>query len=127
MSKPRILLVEDNQDIRELLVDSLKSMGWNVTEAEDGSDAITKFWPGGFDVVSTDGDMPKIGGLKLAQAIRTVDKNVGIVLLSGETPALWPTFEMIGGNVAFLKGEGLGDYLNYMHELCNGLKKGSKN
>lgn len=58
----KILVVEDEPDIRELLASYLISDGYKVTEAEDGVSAIELFSKDKFDLVILDILIPKIDG-----------------------------------------------------------------
>ena len=67
----RILVVEDNANIRKLLLNILKSMGYkNVTEADNGKTAWGKLQEGEYDLVMTDWMMPEMDGLELVKKIR---------------------------------------------------------
>ncbi len=59
----KILLAEDDEFLRELYSDVLKTEGYQVTTAVDGEDALQKFMQGGWDLVLMDIIMPKISGL----------------------------------------------------------------
>lgn len=82
MSTGRILVVDDDEAIRSVLNDYLVALGYDVTMAIDGEDALKKFIPGVFDCVISDLMMPKITGLDLVM-IRTHDKKVFFVMITG--------------------------------------------
>ena len=68
----RILIVEDNGNIRKLLLNILKSMGFkNVTEADNGKTAWDKIQDSEFDLLMTDWMMPEMDGLELVKKIRS--------------------------------------------------------
>ncbi len=79
----RVLLVEDEEMIRETLGEMLGLYRHEVTVAVSGADALRQFRPGAFDVVMTDLGMPGMSGLDLARAIRRQDAAVAIVLATG--------------------------------------------
>jgi two-component system, NtrC family, response regulator PilR len=83
MSTGRILVVDDDEAIRSVLNDYLVALGYDVTMAIDGEDALKKFIPGVFDCVISDLMMPKITGLDLVKMIRTHDKKVFFVMITG--------------------------------------------
>ncbi|MBU2623758.1 MAG: response regulator [Proteobacteria bacterium] len=83
MSTARILVVDDEEAVRSLLTEYLMSLGYDVTTAEDGQDALNKFIPGVFDCVITDLTMPKITGLELLKEIKIRDKNVFVIMITG--------------------------------------------
>lgn len=69
MSKS-ILIVDDSASIRQVVVMSLKSQGYNVIEAGDGMDALAKLDGRPFHLVITDVNMPRMSGLELLKSIR---------------------------------------------------------
>jgi two-component system, cell cycle response regulator len=69
-AKHSVLVVDDNTLIRNIVSDMLKTMGFNVCEAEDGNQALQLFRSGRFHIVITDWVMPKMTGVELCQAIR---------------------------------------------------------
>lgn len=79
----RVLLVEDEEMIRETLGEMLGLYRHEVTLAVSGADALRQFRPGAFDVVMTDLGMPGMSGLDLAREIRRRDAAVAIVLATG--------------------------------------------
>ena len=83
MNTGRILVVDDEETIRSLLDDYLVSLGYVVTTANDGEDALKKFIPGVFDCVITDLTMPKITGLELLKKIKMQDKKVFVIMITG--------------------------------------------
>lgn len=66
----KILIVEDNDSTRLALMSALKSEGYQVEGAEDGAHALKVLKNGKFDFVLSDVNMPKIGGLELAEQLR---------------------------------------------------------
>jgi len=67
----KILVVDDNQDVRELIVHILKNAGFEVSEASDGEKALQILSAISFDLVLLDVMMPGISGLEVLQKIRT--------------------------------------------------------
>ncbi len=67
---PTILLVEDSLVIRTQLTRILKGAGYHVTVANDGVEGWEKLQAGKFDVVVSDVEMPRWGGLELTSEIR---------------------------------------------------------
>jgi signal transduction histidine kinase/CheY-like chemotaxis protein len=79
----RILVVDDESFIRELLRDILQSEGHSVAEAEDGLQALQLFESESFDAVFTDIGMPGMSGWDLARAIRQRDVDIPLAVLTG--------------------------------------------
>jgi CheY-like chemotaxis protein len=87
--KPRILIVDDDARVRDMLRDVMATFGYDVDVAEDGRAGVEKFRERPVDVVVTDFMMPGITGLELAVHVRVIDPAVPIILLTGfATPAV---------------------------------------
>ena len=72
MARFRCLVVEDSQVMRQLLVFALQRVReLEVTEADDGVDALRKLSGNHFDIIITDINMPIMDGLKLIKRIRS--------------------------------------------------------
>lgn len=80
---PGILVVEDDNDLREMLKVSLNRKRFTVLEAENGKDAITHFKPAVTDLVITDLIMPEEDGLKVIMKLRELKPSIKIVAISG--------------------------------------------
>lgn len=68
--KISILVVEDDFKIRRLLKDYLENENYEVTEAENGKEALDKFFKGKFDLVVLDIMLPFINGIDVLKEIR---------------------------------------------------------
>lgn len=77
----KILVVEDEPDIRELLASYLISDGYKVTEAEDGVSAIELFSKDKFDLVILDILIPKIDGYGVCEVVKK-QSDVPVIFLS---------------------------------------------
>ena len=87
MARYRCLVVEDSQVMRQLLVFALQRVReLDVTEADDGVDALRKLSGNRFDIIITDINMPIMDGLKLVKRIRSDEsyKNVPIIVVTTE-------------------------------------------
>jgi DNA-binding NtrC family response regulator len=86
-SRPRILVVDDDPDILELLSDRLQLMRFEVTCAADGEEALAHLRQDGFPLVLLDLQLPRIGGMEVLAAIRRegIDTTV-IVITAWGTP-----------------------------------------
>ncbi|MBI6631713.1 response regulator [Pseudomonas paralactis] len=65
-----ILVAEDNVINQLILRDQLEELGCSVTLTRDGEEALSHWHDGGFDLVLTDVNMPKLNGYELAKALR---------------------------------------------------------
>lgn len=77
----RILAVEDDEDIRQILKNYLIEEGYEVVLADDGVDGIAKFHSGDFDLILLDVMMPKIDGFGVCELIRR-ESDVPIIMLT---------------------------------------------
>lgn len=82
----KILIVEDDFDIQELLQNFLREAGYAVAAASDGMEAIDMFSKGHFDLILLDIMLPKIDGFAVCELIRKQSQIPIIMLtaLSGE-------------------------------------------
>lgn len=77
----KILVVEDEQDIQELLLAYLRSAGYEAVAAGDGVTALDLFWSRPFDMVLLDLMLPKIDGFGVCEMIRR-QSQVPILMLT---------------------------------------------
>jgi DNA-binding response OmpR family regulator len=80
---PSILVVDDEESVRELLCDILESEGYKVTQADCGDAALALFDSGRYDAVFTDVGMPGMSGWELARAIRERDQHLPLAVITG--------------------------------------------
>ncbi len=79
----RILVVDDEPLIREVLVEYLQSDGHSVVTACDGREGLQRFGERHFDLVLTDKSMPNMTGDNMAAAIKQIAPTKPIILLTG--------------------------------------------
>jgi len=84
---PRILVVEDNADIRQLNTEVLTESGYQVDAAEDGVEAWHALNTKPYDLLITDNNMPIVTGLELIKKLRAEDMTLPVILMSGTLPA----------------------------------------
>lgn len=78
----RILAVDDSPTMRRIIINTLKRAGYEeVTEAEDGRDAIAKMQVESFNLVITDWNMPEMDGLTFVTTIRGMDQFKAVPVL----------------------------------------------
>lgn len=87
--KLKILLAEDDADMRTLVADALRRDGHEVVETVDGAEALTSLnvlrrFPGEMpDVVLMDVNMPRQSGIDVAHAIASVGWHTRVILVTG--------------------------------------------
>jgi len=79
----KILIVDDEKSIRNTLKDILEHEGYEITEAEDGSEAIKIISKDKFDVVLSDIKMPKMDGMEVLEKIQEISPETPVVMISG--------------------------------------------
>ena len=84
MNKLKILVAEDDANIRMGLVDTLESENYQVAEACDGAEALELFNNNIFDLILLDIMMPGKSGYDVCQDIRMVDKDIPIIMLTAK-------------------------------------------
>lgn len=85
--KGRVLLVDDDPDVRELLTDQLEVEGWSVEQARDGREGLDVARAGAFDVIVLDHRMPRMTGEEMARALRAAGIRTPIVLVTADRHA----------------------------------------
>jgi two-component system, NtrC family, response regulator AtoC len=80
---PRVLLIDDDPNLREIISAVLASFGCDCQAAQDGRSGLARFNQGGWDLVITDLTMPEVGGWRVVEAIRQRAPALPIVLLTG--------------------------------------------
>jgi CheY-like chemotaxis protein len=82
MSKKRILVVDDESDVRHAIAMLLEFWGHEVVEAADGPAALKIFKPGAFDIVTTDYVMPGMHGIEMARRLKEIQPDLPILMIT---------------------------------------------
>ena len=82
-SQTRILVVDDEEYVRDLLRDILEKEGCEAIVAEGGRQALSLFDNGNFDAVFTDVGMPDMNGWELSRALRQRDRKIPVAVITG--------------------------------------------
>ena len=100
MPDVRVLLVEDEDDLRMLVGEALRMTGYQVSTAADGLQAVSAMEREPFDVVVSDVSMPNgMSGIELSDHAARLQPNARVILASGFARAQLPA---LPGNVIFL-------------------------
>jgi response regulator RpfG family c-di-GMP phosphodiesterase len=81
--RPRVLIVDDEKFIRDILADFLGMEGYVVRTAEDGATALTELQHTHYDLIISDLKMPRMGGIELLEAVATTAPNALTVIMTG--------------------------------------------
>ena len=84
----RILVIDDNAAIRELLRLVLEEEGYEVIEAANGAEGLQRYQATPTDLVITDLQMPGMDGLELLMALRRMVPTPALIAISGDRDAL---------------------------------------
>jgi len=100
-----ILIVEDEENVRELLLRSLARHGYTLLTAHDGHDAlrVAARYKGAIDLVLTDVVMPHMGGPELVASMRARLPAVKALLMSGYTDDAMVRHGLLMADVSFIQ------------------------
>lgn len=107
----KILVVDDDQFVRDMLAVILDAEGYTVETVENGAEAAGRFRGGScFDVIISDMNMPEMNGNELIREIRKSDEDIPIIILTGNNE-ISVAMEAIrsGANDYLLKDENIHD------------------
>ncbi len=92
---PSILVVDDDSEMRELLLDVLGNEGYEVAEAKDGTEAVLALRAREFDIILMDKNMPGPSGLDLLPGFRRVCPRSQIIMMTafGDVPSYMDAVE----------------------------------
>jgi two-component system nitrogen regulation response regulator NtrX len=79
----RILVIDDEENIRAVLSEILEDEGYEVETAADGLEGLKKAVSGDFSLVFLDVRLPGMGGLEVLKEIKKVNENLAVVIISG--------------------------------------------
>src|SRR3990167_7966973 len=80
--KPKILVVDDEESLREFLEIMLKREGYDIATAADGDQAIKLLTKKSFDMVITDLQMPKIHGMQVLAKAKEIDPELVVLVIT---------------------------------------------
>jgi CheY-like chemotaxis protein len=81
--RSRVLVIDDDPSVREVVHSLLASFGYDCQTAADGASGLTRFDEGGWNLVLTDLAMPEMSGWEVIQAIRRRAPTTPIILITG--------------------------------------------
>jgi two-component system, cell cycle response regulator CpdR len=80
---PRILLAEDDNDMRRFLVKALQNAGYDVTSFDNGLSAYNRLREEPFELLLTDIVMPEMDGIELARRATELDPDIKVMFITG--------------------------------------------
>jgi len=81
--KARILVIDDDREVANVLVSYLTRMGYEASAAYLGAEGIERFESGDFQMVITDMKMPDMDGMEVLSTVKSIDKNAVVLVITG--------------------------------------------
>ena len=105
MRKNHILVVDDNDSVREITRIMLNYLDYQVTEAHNGIEGVKLFknHPDTLDLILTDYQMPGMNGDEMVQEIHRIDQDVPIIMGTGSSDLSETVIEQWGIQALFFK------------------------
>ena len=82
----KVLVIDDNEEYREIFGEQLLEIGYDVTIAKDGNDALGKLHKSPINIVFTDYLMPGMDGIELTRRIKEIAPSTHVIIYSGFMP-----------------------------------------
>jgi CheY-like chemotaxis protein len=102
VTKKRILIVDDDPDIRQVLSDRMSSWGYAVETANDGREALEALKKSGFDGMLLDMRMPEIDGTEVLRRTRESHPALSVVVVTATSVKESAAQAVAGGACAYL-------------------------
>ncbi|MCT7485448.1 response regulator transcription factor [Aliarcobacter cryaerophilus] len=124
MKNLKVLIVEDEQKLANLIRSSIKELFFKVTTAKDGLDGLKKFKTFKPDIVISDISMPNLSGLEMCQKIKEQNSSIAIIILSAysQKEMLLQAIDL-GISKYFIKPFDIESFIEYLKELSNKINK----
>jgi two-component system response regulator MtrA len=85
-----ILVIDDSESVLETILTILELSSYQATGALSGEEGLASFQKGNFDLIVTDLEMPGISGFDVARAIKGMEVNIPVIMVSGSADELTP-------------------------------------
>lgn len=123
MKSLKVLIVEDEIKLANLIKVSIKELFFKVNIAKDGIEGLKKFQSFKPDIIISDITMPNLDGLEMCQKIRE-ESNIPIIILSAysQKEKLLKAIDL-GINKYFIKPFDIEEFLEYLKNLSKNIKK----
>jgi CheY-like chemotaxis protein len=117
----KILLLEDNRELGEIIADMLSSFSYVVCQAPDGISGLGRLERERFQLILSDIQMPRLNGMGLLKALRNLHIDVPVILTTGFT-GIWQEEQALQqGAVAYLaKPFGMGELIRIVEQALSG-------
>jgi len=81
----KVLVVDDEEDVVEVIQDRLEAYGFTVVTAGNGLEALKKLSAERFDGVFLDVKMPEMGGIEALEEIRKRDRKIPVIIITSSS------------------------------------------
>jgi CheY-like chemotaxis protein len=112
-----VLVVEDEEPVRNLLRIALEFAGYGVIEACNGLEGLTIYHQKDIGLILTDLEMPVMDGLTMLSTLRGMDVHIPVIVLSGCGQEMLDSARACGVQRVFQKPFCIKDLLNTVHML----------
>ena len=115
----RILIVDDYSPARQLITDALNQSGrYEISEAENGREALDMCVQNPFDLVISDVMMPGGGGMELLSKLKEMSPDTSVIMITAQPAVELTVSAMKKGAIDFLKKPFNIDDLLYKVQIC---------
>ena len=111
MKSKRILCVDDDPDMRDIVRDALQAEGYEVAEAQNGEEAIRSLDKGKFDLILLDVVMPGPSGLDVLRFLGSRGNKTPIAMITGKAGFTLATESYMLGAVEYITKPFTTEYL----------------
>jgi DNA-binding NtrC family response regulator len=102
VGQPRVLVVDDDREVREILAEYVRRRGFAVIEAGRGEEALTHVGTSGADIVLLDISMPGLGGVETLKRIRAGASGTPVVMITANSDVRLAQHTLALGAVDYL-------------------------
>ena len=81
----KVLVVDDNHHMRQILCEFLKDQGYSITTVKNGEDAIDKLSAHHFDIVLTDLNMGQLNGIDVLKKTKELSPHTPVIITTGNS------------------------------------------
>ena len=106
------LVIDDDESPRQLMVALLTRSGYQVTAAEDGSEAMTSAQSNHFDVAIVDMELPGMDGASIIAKLRDLEPEIRVLAVSGHADRRYVLSALESGAVGYLLKDDVGEFLS---------------